>query len=97
MYWTYRKEVEIVKEHVTGAVVVLQLVRGRGEVREQADGRDGGRKDMHTLKTKGFQNGTNKKVRESVQERECSDQNVLSKERQCAEGESQQDARNCAA
>jgi hypothetical protein len=43
-----------------------------------------GRKDMHTLKTKGFQNGTNKKVRESVQERECSDQNVLSKERQCA-------------
>lgn len=49
MYWTYREEVEIIKECVTGAVVVLQLVRSRGEVGEQTHGRDEGGKDVHCL------------------------------------------------
>lgn len=38
---------------MTGAVVVLQLVRGRDEVHEQAHGWDEGREDKHTLKLRG--------------------------------------------
>lgn len=46
-YSTHRVKVELVKERISGAIVVLQRVGGGSEMSEQAEGRNKSRKEVH--------------------------------------------------
>lgn len=45
--WTYREEVELVKERVRGAVVVFQCISSRAELGQKTQARNESTKDLH--------------------------------------------------